>query len=105
MAAHKHSHSETYPPPHPYYYGYPPHPVHPPSYYGPLHNHVHPSLSSSATLKQGHDHDIPSSDPFVPKEVPTIYPQIDEWLTELDSGEHGADEQCWAQYAVPLNKN
>ena len=35
----------------------------------------------------------------------TIYPQIDEWLTELDSGEHGADEQCWAQYAVPLNKN
>ena len=35
----------------------------------------------------------------------TIYSWIDEWLSELDSGECGADEQGWAQYAVPLNKN
>ena len=66
---------------------------------------MHLSLSSSATLKRGRDHDIPSSDPFVPEEVLTIYPQIDEWLGELDSGERGADEQGWAQYAAPLNKN
>ena len=66
---------------------------------------MHLSLSSSATLKRGRDHDIPSSDPFVPEEVPTIYPRIDEWLGELDSGERGADEQGWAQYAAPLNKN
>ena len=65
---------------------------------------MHLSLSSSATLKRGRDHDIPSSDPF-PEEVPTIYPRIDEWLGELDSGERGADEQGWAQYAAPLNKN
>jgi hypothetical protein len=37
--------------------------------------------------------------------VPTVYPRIDEWLTELDSGERGADKQGWAQYAEPLNKN
>jgi len=40
--------------------------------------------------------------PFVPEEVPTIYPQIDEWLTELDSSECVVDKQGWAQYAVPL---
>ena len=66
---------------------------------------MHLSPSSCATLKRGRDHDIPSSDPFVPEEVPTIYPRIDEWLGELDSGERGADEQGWAQYAAPLNKN
>ena len=102
MAAHKHSQSETYPPPHPYYYGYPPHPVYSPSYYGLP---VHLSPSSRATLKQGRDHNIPSSNSFVPEEVLTIYPWIDEWLSELDSGECGADEQGWPQYAVPLNKN
>lgn len=57
-------------------------------------------------MKRGRDYDdAPSSDPFVPEEVPTIYPRINEWLTELDSGERGADEQGWAQYAAPLNKN
>ena len=48
---------------------------------------------------------MPSSDPFIPEEVPTIYPRIDGWLTKLDSDERGVDEQHWAQYAVPLNKN
>ena len=57
------------------------------------------------TSKQGHNHNIPSSDPFVLEEIPTMYPQVDEWLTELNSGECGADEQGWAQYSVPLNKN
>ena len=37
--------------------------------------------------------------------MPTIYPRIDEWLTELDSGKRGADEQGWAQYGVLLNNN
>lgn len=100
-ATHKQSQSETYPPPPPFYYGYPPLPAYPPSYYGPSHGHP----SGSATLKRGLDHDIPSSDPFVPEEVPTIYPRIDEWLTELDSGERGVDQQGWAQYAVPLSTN
>ena len=34
-----------------------------------------------------------------------MYPQIDEWLTELNSGKRGADKQGWAQYSVLLNKN
>ena len=51
------------------------------------------------------DHDIPNSDPFIPKEVLTLYPQVDEWLTELDLGECSLDKEHWAQYTVPLNNN
>lgn len=39
------------------------------------------------------------------EESPTLYPLIEEWLTELDSGERGQDKQNFAQYGPALRES
>jgi hypothetical protein len=105
----RHKHSRSQPeiqpfefsqPQHQYYYHPPPHPGYGAPFY---HQHHQPPFSPSLT--NIYQPPIPSSDPFDPDDVPTLYPRVDEWLTELDSTARGADGQNWAQYAGALNIN
>jgi hypothetical protein len=36
---------------------------------------------------------MPSSNLFDPKDVLTLYPQVYDWLVDLNVGDHGADGQ------------
>ncbi|KAE9403461.1 hypothetical protein BT96DRAFT_990323 [Gymnopus androsaceus JB14] len=86
----------------------PPHtlvPAPPPTYqtamggYGPYGAYTLPPASPFRSQGYSRCNEMPSSDPIEPTEDVTLFPRLEQWLTDLDNGMQGHDGHNFALFA------